>query len=675
MNYQSPYEYFGNTLCVRAPFLFKETDIITEVNYKNLTQRGNLRVVKAGKGKGNQALIEFESMRPDLKEKVIQFEKPETLDFNWLHQYFKFDQAAISFFANYTKADGRGLSPQKQKMYCTNALILNAAREFERRNIARHKRAFIWETISDSINSLDKDQYTFKLPTNSKVLRKVFDEYVDKGYNSLVHGGEGNNNSRKVHAKLETLILSIYCMKNKPFSSTVQQIYLQFLGGSIDIVDTTTGELFDPSEFEKDGKPIVISDSTVWNYLNDPKNRILVDKYRAGSLEFNNTHRPHHHRHAPMFSLSKISLDDRDLPRKMLDGKRVKAYYAYDVTSGCVIGASYSKDKDTRLFIDCIRDMLRFLNRSDLGIPMEVEVEHHIVNQFKYDLMKAGTAFPFVRWCNPGNSQEKRAEHFNKAKKYGYEKRYQEGIGRWYAKSEAHRTSVEKVFDGENNNFKEKKYEYEFLVADDREIIEKYNNDLHPNQKKYKGMTRLDVLKHNLNPNLAKFDEVIWARYVGDCTNTTIRRSQYVQVQHAKYQLPSPEVLQLLAPNNYEVQAYYLRNESGDITRVFIYQDDHFIAECEKLQTYNEATSEHTDQDRELINSQSAYVAKFDKHVKEGKKVLARVELLAPIKTQIPLSPEENIVEHRPIEPEDKFAQLLKDFDEEYIIEKAKKQI
>ena len=44
-------------------------------------------------------------------------------------------------------------------------------------------------------------------------------------------------------------------------------------------------------------------------------------------------------------------------------------------------------------------------------MPAQVEVEHHLVNNFADGLMKAGVVFPFVRWCNPGNSQEKRAEH------------------------------------------------------------------------------------------------------------------------------------------------------------------------------------------------------------------------------------------------------------------------
>ena len=202
------------------------------------------------------------------------------------------------------------------------------------------------------------------------------------------------------------------------------------------------------------------------------------------------------HRHAPVYGLSKISLDDRDLPRKLVTGERVKAYYAYDVASGCLIGASYSIRKDIPLFINCIREMFRFIDSRGWGMPLEMEVEHHLVSNFKDDLFKAGLVFPFVRWCAPSNSQEKHAEQLNRQKKYGYEKRYQDGIGRWYLKNEANVTGGERVYDDAENKYivKERTYSYDQLVADDIQSIQAYNNGLHRDQKLYKGLTRMQLM-------------------------------------------------------------------------------------------------------------------------------------------------------------------------------------
>lgn len=323
-------------------------------------------------------------------------------------------------------------------------------------------------------------------------------------------------------------------------------------------------------------------------------------------------------------------MDDRDLPRKMPNGNRVKAYYAYDVTSGCVIGSSYSQSKTTELFIDCMRSMFHNLDKGGYGMPLQVEVEHHLVNTFKDDLMKVGVIFPFVRWANPGNSQEKWAETGNRVKKYGYEKRYQDGIGRFYARLEANRTKSEKIFDADNDKFKEKTYPYDVLVADDLEIIEKYNNALHPNQKKYKDLTRAQVLEMYANPQMAQIDRPLLIRYIGDHTATSIRRNQYVQVNYAKYVLPSPKVMDQLQPNNYEVTAYYLRNELNEIESVYLYQNNEFICKCDKINEYNTANSEWIDDDKDkaYYTDQAKYVAGFNKMVKDGKKELGKVRVI-----------------------------------------------
>jgi hypothetical protein len=408
-------------------------------------------------------------------------------------------------------------------------------------------------------------------------------------------------------------------------------MYLQFLGGALELYDITTGEVLDRNDFfDKNGNPITISESTIWNYINMPHNRSLVDKIRSGRFEYTNTHRPHYHRHAPFFSLSKISMDDRDLPRKMPDGSRVKAYYAYDVASGAVIGAAYSKTKDTNLFIQCVTNMFRFIEKEGLGIPIEVEVEHHIVRQFEDDLMKAGLVFPFVRWCAPGNSQEKRAEHFNKAKKYGYEKRYQDGIGRFYARLEANRVNYDKVPSADNDTWKEKFYSFEDLVGDDIKIIQTYNNDKHPKQNRYKGMTRLDVLRHHANPDAKPLQKEIIIRYIGEHRASSIRRNQYVRVQYNKYQLPNPEILKQLAPNNYNVDCYYLPDDNGNIPEVYMFQENRFVAVCRKIATFNEATAEQTQDDQKAIVEQSKYIARFDSMVKKGTNGFAKLGNVVP---------------------------------------------
>ncbi len=477
------------------------------------------------------------------------------------------------------------------------------------------KRFF--ERAAEIISTLS-DEFNHNLPANHRHLQRVYNKYVAEGYYGLISGKFCNDNSRKVSHEIEQLILSIYAMDNKPFASSVHEIYNSFVVGKVDVVDRRTGELFDRKKFlYPDGTPIELSDSTIWNYINNPKNRAIVDRSRSGQFQYNNIHRPHHHRHSPFYSFSKISMDDRDLPRKLTDGKRVKAYYSYDVSSGCVIGYSHSYDKDERLFLDCLRNMFRLIERNGFGMPMECEVEHHLVNKFFDDL---ALMFPFMRICNPGNSQEKRAEHFNKAKKYGVEKGIHKDIGRWWAKCEAYRIDVDKV----DNEYKERGYSFEKLVADDIESIKQYNNQLHPRQKVYPGKTRWEVLKENMNPELAQVNKAILYKTIGKKTTTTIVRNQYCQVQYEKYQLPNPQVINRLQPNSYGVDAYYLPDDNGVINEVYLYQAGNYICRCEKIVAYNEAKAEQTQADVDNYKSQSEFVAEFDGMTKHGKKELAK---------------------------------------------------
>lgn len=628
-------DYYDNILCIEGGWLTGAGAIMKKSAYDTLVARGQLTVVRNGGGPGRPALIAYDSI-PEQYKKLIESQVGNVQRTAKVSQFVDAiipDRDAAQYYYSFKLPDGRNLPESRIREYVTNATLLNAISRIMARRMTRLSAngvglTRLWEDVASIVEQL-KDEYPHSLPSNHRRLKERHTTYLRDGYIGLVHKGYCNDNSRKVSADMERLILSLYSLPNKPFSSSVHDMYLQFLGGTLEVVDYDTGEIFDRNDFFDDkGVPIIVSESTIWNYINNPKNRVIVDRVRSTGYEYNNMHRPHHHRHLPNYSLSKISMDDRDLPRKMADGTRVKAYYAYDVASGACIGASYSRYKDKALFIDCMRDMFRFVKNNGLGMPMEVEVEHHIVSKFKDDLMKAGIVFPFVRWCNPGNSQEKHAEHSNKAKKYGFEKKYQDGIGRFYARLEANRPKIEKTWDDDGMKIKEKVFTFEQLIADDRYTIEKYNNSKHPNQKLYPEMTRMDVFLKRSNPQSADIDEALLMRYIGEKTDTSLRRSQYVTVQYAKYMLPSPEVLSRFKPNSYNVQAYFLQDEDGDIPRVYLYQDDEFICACNKIATYNTATAEQTEKDQAAFVNQSKYVSQFDKMTKDGKASLARVRVM-----------------------------------------------
>lgn len=607
--------------------------ILSVPNYKKLAAKKEINVVRPGKGLGSYALVEIATMPLRFQERIkLKYgDMKEDVIRNWLGSHYHIDAKAREFYTRFRFDNGDALPPEHIQEYTVNASVIEAVmRAMEDATFMRKAMKagpVNWGELAGAI-SYYQAEFGHTLPVSSNRFKKRVNDFKANGYESLISRKFMNQNRRKVTYDIERLLLSIDAQPEQPFNTTVWEQYNMFVQGDLELYDPETGEVLNPADFtDKDGNPLVLSPATVANYLNNPKNKALRAKLHMSQWDFNNAYRPYHLRSIGEFSLSKVSLDDRDLPRPMKDGNRVKAYYAYDVVSGAVVGYAYNRYKTTELFLDCMRNMFQTLDRNGMYIPAELEVEHHLVSDFADGLMQAGTVFPLIRWCNPGNSREKRAEHKNREKKYGVEKRTQVGIGRWWAKLEANRPKEEKVYDEKNNTYKVKAYSYEELVADDIRAIQTFNAQPHPNQKRYPGMSRWDVLCAHQNPNLAPWDKAVLYRFIGQHTETTIRQNTYCTVMYNQYGLPSPEIIEKLEPRNYKVDAYYLPDADGTINEVYIYQNGRYIATCKAVARYNENTAEQTEADKAAYTEQAKYVAKFDKMMKEGK--IKRVGILA----------------------------------------------
>ncbi|RGX14003.1 hypothetical protein [Phocaeicola vulgatus] len=607
--------------------------IMSIPNYKKLAAKEKINVVRSGRGLGGYVLVEIATMPLRFQERIkLKYgDMKEDVIRNWLGSHYHIDAKAREFYTRFRFDNGDALPPEHIQEYTVNASVIEAVmRAMEDATFMRKAMKagpVNWGELAGAI-SYYQAEFGHTLPVSSNRFKKRVNDFKANGYESLISRKFMNQNRRKVTYDIERLLLSIDAQPEQPFNTTVWEQYNLFVQGELELYDPETGEVLNPADFtDKDGNPLVLSPATVANYLNNPKNKALRGKLHMSQWDFNNAYRPYHLRSIGEYSLSKVSLDDRDLPRPMKDGNRVKAYYAYDVVSGAVVGYAYNRYKTTELFLDCMRNMFQTLDRNGMYIPAELEVEHHLVSDFADGLMQAGTVFPQIRWCNPGNSREKRAEHKNREKKYGVEKRTQVGIGRWYAKLEANRPKEEKVYDEKNNTYKVKTYSYEELVADDIRAIETFNAQPHPNQKRYPGMSRWDVLCAHQNPNLAPWDKAVLYRFIGQHTETTIRQNTYCTVMYNQYGLPSPEIIEKLEPRNYKVDAYYLPDADGTINEVYIYQNGRYIATCKPVARYNENTAEQTEYDKAAYTEQSKYVAQFDKMMKDGK--IKRVGILA----------------------------------------------
>ncbi len=657
-------QYYGKIACISFQELTSEPNPIMSVsNYKKQKRNNKINVINAGKGLGNQALVEIATMPQRFQDRIKEKygDMKDDILKNWFSSHFSVNPKARTYYTQYRFDNGDALPPEHINEYTINASVIEAVIAVMNDTVLKRKamkgKAVNWSEMAGAI-SYYQEEFGHTLPLSPNRFKKRVNEFLASGYESLISRKFRNQNRRKVTIGIESLICGLGAMAEHPYDTVVAEMYNQFVTGEIEVYDPETGELFNPEDFtDKDGNPMVLSKGTIANYLKQPKTKALLAKVHQTQWDFNNSQRPYHLRHSPNYALSKISLDDRDLPRPMPDNNKVKAYYAYDVVSGAVIGYAHNRKKTGELFLDCMRNMFQTLDRNGFYVPAELEVEHHLVRDFADGLMQAKVVFPLIQWCNPGNSRQKRAEHFNRFKKYGVEKRHQLNVGRWWAKLEANRPKVEKVYDEDNNTYKVPTYSYEQLVADDIAMINEYNSQQHPNQKKYPGMTRWDVFCKCQNPNLTPWDKAVLYRFIGEHTETTIRQNSYMTVRYNQYRLSSPEVIEKLAPRDYKVDAYYMPDTDGNIDEIYIYQNGRLIDTCEKVVRYNEATAEQTEEDRKAYAEQARYVARFDSMIRNGK--ISRLGVSRKEIAKAVLEAEAVPVEAVPLEVENDYSEYL----------------
>ena len=633
-------EYYEGRLCIPAKELV-ERGLVSEANYKKMAIRKKLDIARTARGLGNYALVAVDTLPAAMKEAVKRAYPNLRIVrlVNWVRENYDYDQRAYAFFSDPEQC-GVELPRRHVREYTVNAGVISAAVALYNSAKAQHTvmgEAYDWDMMAEAIDVL-KQEYGHTLPTSTLRFRKKVAEFKKKGYSCLISGKFGNQSARKVDHRTERLILGLAVLPNKPFNSNVHDMYLSFVCGELEVYDPETGELFCPDDFTlKNGEPKTLSEGTINNVLNAPKNKLMVEHALSTYTTFMHEQMPHMHRHSGRFSLSQITMDDVDLTRKLKDTKqRVHAYYAYDVVSQCVLGASYGRKKDENLVVDCFRDMFRTIARHGWGIPAGIEVENHLMSQYRDGFLRAGEVFPFVHFCAPQNSQEKYAEPLNGAKKRSIIHKNHTGIGRFYGKGKW-RQEYKKVSDEWNDTYEDREYfTWEELVADDRADSAEWNNTLHPDQKRYPGMTRWQVLVGNVNPTLLPYDARTLARHIGEAVETSVRRNSTVRVAHEDWWLSNTTALERLAPNNYKVTAYYLPDEEGLPTDVYLYQGDRYIDQVERVETFNRVMAEQTDEDVVKFIEQQKKVAGFRKYVTDN--AIRRVGVM---KTKVELTVED----------------------------------
>lgn len=603
---------------------------LTYSQFLHDSHRGFLRI--AQRSQRGETLIWFDSIRRPERMRAIEaaLGKANKDDMEQNIYQVSISAEARRYFSQFTKDDGSRLDAEQIDRLTRKASLMETLQRGLQRQLQERAARGIRLKMSDWYKAM-MEWWARQTVTetgrgiapyrNARSFGRAFKAFEADGYASLLHGGLGKENARVVSKRLSNLLLALWRTDDKPFIDHVYELYKEFVTGTQELYDRQTGEVYNPQDFYKNGKPQMLSRSTVWNYLKDVVNETAVYADRNGHFDYQNSRRPKHHRHLGEYSLSKISMDDVALSRKARVGSKEMFMYKYiavDVVSGYYFRPDYIFGKPNEQTVyNTFRNM--FCELVDLGLPMpaELEVEHHLMSNIPW----LQDAFRFVRFCS--SPTEKRAEHNIRSLKWGTSKQQGHTRGRWYAKHEAYRAIRNKV----DGDMVEPLYDPRRIMADDLADIERHNNELHPNQKLFPGMTRKQVLLTQVNPNLKPIDMGYLLQFIGNTTETSIRNNDYCAVNNAEYEIRDFGCLNRLQPNNKRVTAYWLPKEDGSVPVVYLYQDGKYIGEADNREryAYNECAAERTAADEQNMLHQQKRAAKFDKFIRDKRAELPQI--------------------------------------------------
>lgn len=616
--------------------------ILSKANYDAYVKRGKLSVARRGGGASCPALIDYKSLPEDIRKKVdMKYPDMEAMQsradkasYKVFREAYVEDMKAYSYYIdrlNELKTETTNERLTKlAKEYAVNASVIQAVLRLKREATlyrkVRQGRKTSWAEMSEAIRFY-KEEYGHTLGLSPARFAQWVRRYESEGYGVLISKKFGNMNTLKASVQVEKLLMELAYDKHRPYDRTVWEWYCAFLRGEMSYYNKTTGEMYDPADYPD------LSEKTVNEILKTRLNQARLSKRHDALHDYKTGLRPYNKREKPKYSLSMVSLDDKDFGikihwtkemevqdrgRKVMKPVKVvtalKAYICYDVASECAIGWAFSGEKDTDIFERCIRSMYCNLLAWGLGQPYEAQVENHIVSLYKEGMMKSGTLFPEVSFAGAENSQEKYAEHYNRMLKYQFEKYMVDiAIGRPHAKTSANRTKGFTAHRDKEGNICVKDFAEACRLYDS--IIEAYNNAPHSKQKLYKGLSRKDALLQCVHPEIQPINLVQMARWAGYATKTSVVRGM-LRANYMDYSV-SPEAQERLKGRKGRVTAHYLPDEAGEVNEVYLFQEDVFLEVCPRIVPYQVSKLERTAEDMRKLGRQQARVRAWDKAVEQ----------------------------------------------------------
>lgn len=637
MSLPSPYQIVDGKTCVAACRVVKSDinpdGVISKPLWDKWVYNNPDAVLQRG-GNGRTALYEFNAIPPIHRDTITaHFGKPNEIH-NPLQLFFTINGEVRQKLTTHPLEGGRFLLPEQVDRYTINASVLDALAALEADRIMSQKSRAgrvknLWPSLTFDVinfNAYLQKKYgqSHTLPKNERRLRETLAEYKEQGYSYLIDGRNNNKNAQVVSPKMLDLWQAIYAGQGskKPNYTDVYTAYCAFLNGTKTIVNNETGEVYD----NKDEDYRSVHERTVMQYQSLWSRRIVAHGLRSGDRQvYMGIYKPSHRLVRPKYAGSIISIDDRQPPFEYAPGQRMWFYLGIDLGSECFTVAVWGDSKEG-IIEDFYRQMLRNYTAWGLPLPLELECESSLNSSYANSFLANGAMFTHTR-IEANNARGKRIERYFRDLRYGMEKEEDGWIARPFAKSEANQKGSGKV----------PTLSKEAIVQQSLAIIERWNNQLHSDQKTHPGMTRWQVLMEKQNPNCTAINWPAILPHLGRKTRTSMKAGRItlqgmdrVVGMDGKVALGADLINIMTAIEGEEVDVYWMADDNGDVLKALVYdRAGRMICELLDDLSYSRSISERTADDITRRATMSAYVATVEGFARRERKEVASVTILS----------------------------------------------
>ncbi|MFR9165026.1 MAG: kinase [Dysgonomonas sp.] len=238
-------EEYNGILCISGSLLIISEDnpdgIMSLSMYRKLAYtnkregKKSLNIVRRGCNE-TPALIEFDSLPPKYKKLAKErFGDPEVeSQKEGIMEYLELDSQAIEFFKLHKVGyddNEKGLPDDVQLLYSNNAAVLNALKKAWDEHVisskSRNKRPLsgkFWSRAAKAIQNLPKD-WRCDLPKNPKRLRIKLEDYIEYGYDEILSGKWGNQNTRIITEEVGDWLVAKWSARVPKVVVSIEQLH------------------------------------------------------------------------------------------------------------------------------------------------------------------------------------------------------------------------------------------------------------------------------------------------------------------------------------------------------------------------------------------------------------------------------------------------------------------